>query len=169
MRHLIANRTSRLMLSFAAVLLWAACAAPARNQPPQEAQMERAVATPRREEPPAHLSEAARVLLKTRMAAHARDMGNLVSAIMILDYSAIEDDARRIAGDVSLSRPLTADATELNAALPEKFFVRQDDLRSEAAGLAQAAHALNPYRVAEIYGRLSEACVRCHADYRPGK
>jgi cytochrome c556 len=173
MGHLIRNRASRVVVSIVGAAVYAvfsgACAGPARTQPPQEAQMKNAVATPARAEPPVHLSEAARAVLKTRMAAHARDMGNLVAAIMILDYVQIEDDARRIAGDASLSRPLTNDATELNASLPETFFVRQDELRTEAAALAQAAHALNPYRVAEVYGRLSEACVRCHADFRPGK
>jgi hypothetical protein len=75
---------------------------------------------------------------------------------------------RRIASDASFSRPLTGDATELNAALPAKFFEEQDQLRARARALAEPSHVLNPYRVAEAYGHLSEACVRCHAVYRQG-
>jgi hypothetical protein len=109
----------------------------------------------------------ARELLKARMASHARDMGELVSAIMLLDYPSISRHGDAIAADVNLSRPVTGDATELNSSLPEKFFVRQDDLKAGARALAAAARALDPYQVAAAYGKLSEACVRCHADYRP--
>jgi hypothetical protein len=94
-------------------------------------------------------------------------MGDLVSAIMILDYDRIERAGDAIAADVNLSRPISRDATELNAAVPEQFFVRQDELRAEAKALAAAGQARDAYRVAAEYGRLSEGCVRCHADYRP--
>ncbi len=85
---------------------------------------------------------------------------------MVLDYLRIEQRGDQIADDVTLARPVSHDATELNAALPEKFF-HQDKVKLEARGLAAAARAHDPYRVAEQYGRLSEGCVRCHADYRP--
>ncbi len=101
------------------------------------------------------------------MASHARDMGELVSAIMLLKYPEIAQRADAIAADVNLSRPVTHDATELNSSLPEKFFVRQDDLKAAARVLGDAARNLDPYRVANAYGRLSEGCVQCHADYRP--
>jgi cytochrome c556 len=145
-----------------------ACAAhSAQEAPAQQAQLAQAVSSPARSGPPQYLSEVARGVLKSRMASHTRDMSELVSAIMILDYPRIEVDGTRIAEDVSLSRPLTNDATELNAAFPEMFFLRQDDLRTQARTLAGAAHALDAYRVAAAYGRVSEACVRCHADFRP--
>ena len=51
------------------------------------------------------------------MVSHASDMNDLVSAIMILDYPFIADRAEKIASDVSLSRPVTGDATELNASM----------------------------------------------------
>jgi hypothetical protein len=101
------------------------------------------------------------------MASHGRDMNDLVSAIMLLDYLRIEQRGDQIADDVALARPLSNDASELNATLPEKLFVHQDKVKVEARALADAARARNPYRVAEQYGRLSEGCVRCHADYRP--
>jgi hypothetical protein len=151
-----------------ATVLPASCAnQKAAHQPPQRAQLARAIATPDRPDPPEPLSLAARALLKGRMASHARDMGELVSAIMLLEYPNIVRRADQIVADVNLSRPVTSDATELNASLPERFFVRQDDLKAAARGLGDAARALEPYRVANGYGKVSEACVRCHADYRP--
>ena len=52
------------------------------------------------------------------MASHGRDMNDLVSAIMVLDYLRIEQRGDQIADDVSLARPVSRDATELNASLP---------------------------------------------------
>jgi len=154
--------------SLLGVALFSACASqPNSMQPPQQAQLANAVAAPDRAAPPEPLSPAAREILKARMAHHARDMGDLVSAIMVLDYAHIVQKADSIASDVNLSRPISGDATELNSALPEKFFVRQDELRAGARALSAAARDLDPYRVANAYGKLSEGCVRCHADYRP--
>jgi len=161
--------TALLGLSiFAGLGLPASCAnQEAAHQPPQQAQLTQAISTPERRDPPEPLSPAAQAILKGRMASHARDMGGLVSAIMLLKYPEIAQRADAIAADVNLSRPITGDATELNASLPEKFFVRQDDLKAAARRLGDAARNLDPYRVANAYGRLSEGCVRCHADYRP--
>jgi hypothetical protein len=166
------NRSTFGLLSLAA-LVASACADPnARNQPPQRAQQAEAIAAPPRleprlEPPPERLSPVALAALKARMASHSRDMDRLVSAIMVLDYADIARRANGIVADVSLSRPLSGDASELNASLPEKFFVRQDDLKMAARALSAAASALDPYRVADAYGKVSEGCVRCHADYRP--
>ena len=58
--------------------------------------------------------------------------------------------------------------TNINqSGIPEKFFLRQDDLKSAAHVLANAGRTANPYQVAKASGGLSETCVRCHADYRP--
>ena len=148
-------------------LLSLSCATPEANRPPQMAQLTQAITPPEREGPPEPLSPTARALLRDRMSSHAQDMSQLVSAIMLLQYSEIITRADKIADDVNLSRPTTNDATELNASLPEKFFVRQDDLKAAARGLAAAGRTGNPYQVAQAYGRVSETCVRCHADYRP--
>ena len=93
------------------------------------------MAPPSRLQPPEHLSEAAQAILRDRMASHRRDMSGLVSDIMLLRYPEIQDGARRIAGDANLSRPLSNDASELNSALPEKFFLYQEYLRLEARTL----------------------------------
>ena len=166
MRNINPCRVRRMVLVAALVPL-SACATPPAYQPPQRAQAVRAVETPKRADPAEPLSPAARALLKERMASHGRDMNDLVAAIMVLDYLRIEQRGDQIADDVTLARPLSNDASELNASLPEKFFVHQDKVKLEARALADAARARNPYRVAEQYGRVSEGCVRCHADYRP--
>jgi cytochrome c556 len=153
---------------FAGFVMPLSCASQeAAHQPPQQVQLTQAISTPERQAPPEPLAPAARAILKERMASHARDMGELVSAIMLLKYPEIAERADTIAADVNLSRPVTGDATELNSSLPEKFFVRQDDLKAASRVLGTSARDLNPYQVANAYGRLSEACVRCHADYRP--
>jgi len=169
MRLLEMKPISPRALAACAIALCASCATPARNQPPQQVQMAQAVLPPARLAPPEPLSATARSLLKARMASHAHDMGDLVSSIMLLHYPSIQEGALRIAGDTSLSRPLSEDATELNAALPEKFFLYQDELRLEAKTLAEAAQRQHPFDVADSYGHLSQVCVRCHATYRTGR
>jgi len=155
-----------LALGFA--LSGLACASSPAQQPPQQAQLTRAVSPPRRLEPPDHLPESARAVLRTIMASHARSMGDLMTAIMVLDYPRIREGADNVAGDASLARPLTHEASELNSLLPEEFFRQQDGLRAQARLLSDAASRQSPYGVAEAYGRLSENCVRCHHVYRAG-
>jgi cytochrome c556 len=154
------------LLALAASL--SACAGRVAPEPPQQAQLTRAVSPPRRLEAPDYLPEAARSVLRTMMASHAHNMGDLMSAIMILDYPRIHETAEAVANDASLSRPLTHEASELNALLPEDFFRQQDNLRAQARVLVDAATRQSPYGVADAYGRLSEACVRCHYVYRSG-
>jgi hypothetical protein len=57
---------------------------------------------------------------------------------------------------------------ELNSALPEKFFVYERELRAFGASLASGAETMNAFAVAEVFGRMSETCVKCHATYRAG-
>ena len=100
------KRTSALLMI---ALVAAACAAPSRNQPPQQTQFAQAVAPPERLRPADSLPEAARDNLRVRMTFHARDMNALVSDIMLLRYGEIRDRAKRIASDASVSRPAAAD------------------------------------------------------------
>lgn len=163
-----AGRFDLTLLGTVSLALGLSCASKEANQPPQMEQLTHAISAPERPSPPEPLSPQAKAILTDRMASHAEDMSDLVSAIMLLEYSRIITDADKIASDVNLARPISRDATELNAGLPEKFFVRQDDLKAAAQALGEAARSGNPYRVAEAYGRVSETCVRCHADFRPG-
>jgi cytochrome c556 len=155
-----------LILGFG--VLSSACAGRATREPPQQAQLTRAVSPPRRLEAPDYLPEAARSVLRTMMASHAGNMGDLMAAIMVLDYPRVHQAAEAVATDASLSRPLTHGADELNALLPEEFFRQQDNLRAYARTLADAATRQSPNGVADAYGRLSESCVRCHYVYRAG-
>jgi cytochrome c556 len=161
------SNLSSIVLVAAALAGGAACASQQhRNEPPQQAQLTRAVSPPARLDPPEYLPETARAILKTRMASHARDMGDLMSAIMVLDYPGIREHAQSVADDANFARPLTGDATELNSALPERFFTLQDELKARARVLVTAAEHMKALEVADAYGRLSETCVRCHAVYR---
>jgi hypothetical protein len=161
------TRATQIGAAAVATALICSCAnRRASNDPPQSAQLARAVAPPSRLVPPEHLPEGARIILRNLMASHARNMSHLVSAIMTLDYPAIREGADSVASDASLSRPLTGDATELNALLPEKFFQYQDDLRGQARALAQAATRHSALEVAASYGALAQTCVQCHAAYR---
>jgi hypothetical protein len=135
-------------------------------QPPQRAELARAVSPPKRKEPPQPLPGAARALLHERMVSHARDMGDLVSAIMLLQYPRIHERATAISTEITLARPLTDDATELAASVPASFFDLQDELRERARTLDLAAREQSAMQVADAYGRLSETCVRCHASFR---
>ena len=157
------------LLSSVVVASSAGCATAPAPQPPQETQLAQAVAPPSRLRPPEKLSPAALVLLRSRMASHSRDMGALTNAVMILSYADIKDHAHRIGTDAAFSRPLTDDATELNSALPEKFFLYQDSLRLEAKVLAEAAERQSAFDVGDSFGRLSQVCVRCHGVYRDAK
>jgi len=145
-----------------------ACAGKSVREPPQQAQLTRAVSPPKRLEPPDYLPEAARSVLRTMMASHARNMGDLMSAIVVLDYPRIREGAEAVATDASLSRPLSQEASELNALLPEDFFRQQDALRAQARLLSDAAARQSAFGVADAYGKLSEGCVRCHYVYRKG-
>lgn len=161
------GRAARFGLWLTVTLVGCAPYPPA--QAPQQAQFTKAIAPPTRLEPPAELPGSARALLRTRMAAHAQDMSDLVSAIMILRYPEIEERANAIATEARFARPQTNDATELNASLPPAFFDRERALRTQAAALAKAAHEQDAFAVADTYGHLSETCVSCHAVYRAGR
>jgi hypothetical protein len=159
----------RALAAASLFMLPAACATNHTEQPPQQQQLAQAVAAPARLEPPEHLPGSARALLRTRMAGHAQQMAGLVSAIMVLRYEEIAERATAIAEDAHFARPLTGDATELNSALPEKFFAHERDLRVWAATLASMAEQMDALRVAHAYGGMAQVCVNCHATYRAGK
>jgi cytochrome c556 len=155
-------------LTLGGSLLFTACASPGATRPPQEAQLTRAVSPPARLGAPDHLPDAARAVLRSIMVAHARNMGDLMDAVMVLDYARITAGAEAVAEEASLSRPLRQEASELNSMLPEEFFRLQDALRAQARVLADSSRRQSPYGVAQAYGQLSETCVRCHHVYRSG-
>jgi cytochrome c556 len=114
---------------------------------------------------PDHLPSAARSVLKKRMERHGRDMGDLMWAVLLLDYNTTQKLAQQVATEPLLARPLSGDASELNALLPERFFTLQDELKTNAAALARVAPRHDPEAMAEAYGRLARTCVACHQVY----
>jgi cytochrome c556 len=114
---------------------------------------------------PAHLPQAARNLLAERMQRHGAAMTDMVWAALFLDYESATDIAQEIAGEPRLARPLSRDASELNAVLPEAFFELQDELATRAAALAEVAPRRDPAALSAALGQLTDTCMRCHATY----
>jgi cytochrome c556 len=113
---------------------------------------------------PAHLPNAVRQIVQQRMARHSKEMTELVWAVVFLDYAGVTRQAQKIADEPRLARPVTGDATELNAIIPERFFALQEQLRVRAGRLADAARSHDDGMAAE-YGKLAETCVACHQAY----
>jgi hypothetical protein len=114
---------------------------------------------------PSALPAAARAVLAQRMARHGKIMDQLVWSMLMLDEPGAEEAADRLLAESPLARPLGSDATELNALLPDRFFVLQDQLRAQATALKAAAQSHDSGKVADAFGELSRGCVSCHQLY----
>lgn len=114
---------------------------------------------------PAYLGPMARQLLKRRMARHGRDMMALVQAVLFLDRETTQRLAGELAAEPRLTRPIVGGEDDLNASLPERFFVLQDELRSRALGLAESAKGQDDAALAARLGELTQTCVACHSAY----
>jgi len=159
-------RKLQTTLAALTVLTAGSCATAPPPHPPQQDQLAQALAAPDRTDPPQYLSNTTRELLRARMASHANDMGELVQAIMILQYPRIAEKAAAIDAAVDLARPVSKDATDLASALPPSFFDYQDELKLRARALEAAAKAQGAFQVADAYGDLSKTCVKCHSVFR---
>jgi hypothetical protein len=115
------------------------------------------------------LSDGARAAVRTQMHSHARAMMALVSTVTTLDYEAAAAAATELLTEPTLARPLTGDASELNAALPPRFFALQDQLRGQLAGIAAAARARQPDELASAFAATVQTCVHCHDAYLRGR
>jgi cytochrome c556 len=92
-------------------------------------------------------------------------MTELVWAVVLLDHASTATLANAIAAEPRFRRPLTGDATELNSALPPRFFTLQDELLTRARELEVAARSRDAARIARGYGALATSCVACHDAY----
>jgi cytochrome c556 len=119
--------------------------------------------------PPGDLSPAVRQLLHERMARHGRTMSALVQSVIVLDWNESSRLAREIVEEPRLARPISKDASELNSALPERFFQLQDELRERAQRLGDLARARNGAELPKAFGQLTETCVSCHRIYSMGR
>lgn len=116
-------------------------------------------------EAPSYLSPMARQLLKRRMARHGRDMLTLVQAVLFLDRETTQRLAGELAAEPRLTRPIAGGEDDLNASLPERFFVLQDELRSRSLALAEVARKSDDAALAARLGELTQTCVSCHSAY----
>ncbi len=111
------------------------------------------------------LSELARQLLRRRMERHGKDLSQLIMAVVLLRREVVEPLAQNVAAEPRIVRPLPGDRDELNAALPERFFVLQDELRARAKELADASKTKKDKELAEALARMTQVCVSCHSAF----
>jgi len=114
---------------------------------------------------PDYLPEVARMFLHEKMQRHGKEMERLIRAVILLRYPLVEGDATAIASEPILARPIPGEEDDLNAALPERFYVLQGELRSRARALANAARARNDRQLGQVFGQMTESCVECHSVY----
>lgn len=117
---------------------------------------------------PTYLSPTARALLAKQMHRHGDRMVALTTAVVTLNYAEAAQRAQEVANAPTLAKPRTADATELNAALPPEFFQHQTRLSAEAQALTTAARSEDDAAITRRYSNLISACVGCHAAYLRG-
>jgi hypothetical protein len=154
-----------LMLTSLVVL---SCSTTGQRPPPDARPTSVAAPLSTRLLPPADLPGPVRQVLQSLMAQHRSDMTDLVAASMGVLYEDMARAADRVAA-TSISRPLTGDATELNAFLPARFFDLQDELVLRARNLAGAARQHDRATTASAYAAISETCLNCHAIYRDAR
>lgn len=118
---------------------------------------------------PGYLPKAARALLREKMRRHAENTGQMVKAVVTLQYDEVERHARRLLAEPTLARPLNGDATMLNALLPERLFELQDALTAATETLQQAASRRDSSALSAAFSNVSQACVSCHAVYLQGR
>jgi hypothetical protein len=148
--------TSRLLIACVCVL----ALTPVQAGVPKSAKKEDVVLPT-----PDYLPPLAREILHKRMQRHGRDQSRLVTAVTLLQRDVVKSIATDIAEEPRLVRPLAEGRDDLNAALPERFFVLQDALRLRAKDLAAAAAQKDDVALAKSFGSLVEVCVTCHATY----
>lgn len=115
--------------------------------------------------PDGALSPLARSIIKKRMERHGKDLLALTHAVLLLDREKAKRLATQVAEEPRFSRPIAGGADDLNAALPERFFVLQDELRLKAKAVAEAASKADDVTLAARTGELMQTCVTCHSSY----
>lgn len=152
-------RVMKLLAMILAVVVWADEPAKAKPKTAPAATLKKGLGAP------GYLSPLARQLLKQRMKRHGRDMLALVQSVLFLDHPTTQRLAEEIANEPRLTRPIAGGEDDLNAALPERFFVVQDELRSRAKALSDASRASDDVALAARLGELTQSCVSCHSTY----
>jgi hypothetical protein len=109
---------------------------------------------------PEPLEPAARRVVHEQMKAHADQMNNLVWAVILLQYEKAAPIGTAIAAG---AQPLNRNAPEFEHHL--YFFVLQDQLKTRAMTLANAALARDGVALTAAFKDLSETCIHCHMVY----
>jgi hypothetical protein len=157
---------------FALGVLLSSLAAPTANagppSPPRPADAKRPDGGPRPAlatelGKPKALPELAREILRSRMQHHGVELVTLIQSVVLLQHNLTEQLGTDIANEPRLVRSTSEGADELNSALPERFFVLQDELRAHAKAVAGAAHRRDEPALASALGQLTETCVACHS------
>jgi hypothetical protein len=111
------------------------------------------------------LSELARQLLRRRMERHGKDMTQLMTGVVLLKREVVRTLAAGISSEPRIVRPLPDAKDELNASLPERFFVLQDELRERAKNVAERAQKGSDKELGESFALLTQTCVACHSAF----
>jgi len=114
---------------------------------------------------PDYLPDTGRALLRKKMDRHGLDARELMYGVTLLRYDVARGAAQRIASEPRLARPEAGSEDDLNTALPERFFVLQDEARLRAQAVMAAAEKRDDKALAESYGLLVQTCVSCHSVY----
>jgi Cytochrome C' len=161
-----AMKTPRLAahLVLVAVLSQAGLADEPKKGTPAPAKVAKPRSTPKLATP-GYLNELTRGLLRRRMEHHGNDMLMLVQGVLLLQRDVVSEMAKSIVGEPRLTRPIEGGMGDLNSALPERFFVLQDELHSRAAALVEAVKTEDDVALAARLGDLTRTCVSCHSAY----
>jgi len=109
---------------------------------------------------PSTISEDARALLKLKMKSHAKEAEKLSLAVATVRLAEVQ----RLAKDISLE-PRLDPAAGAAVKLPPRFFELQDELKTRATALSDAAGDGQLSGTLERYGQLVENCMACHAAF----
>ncbi|MDT8376336.1 MAG: hypothetical protein RQ867_06280 [Mariprofundaceae bacterium] len=105
-------------------------------------------------------------LLRAEMREIAGGVQDIALYLAIADWRSIVKTSEKIRASYIMEKKLTtAQATELERALPEQFKLLDAEFHQRAEKLGDAATAHDPELVTFHYSRLIESCTRCHATF----
>ena len=105
-------------------------------------------------------------LLREEMREIAGGVQGVALSLAAADWRSIEVTSAKIRASYIMEKKLTsAQAKELEKALPEHFKRLDAEFHQRAEKLGAAAAAHDPELVVFHYSRLVESCVRCHASF----
>jgi|CXWL01.1.fsa_nt_gi hypothetical protein len=114
---------------------------------------------------PTYLPTLARAMLRKRMERHGHDMPRLMLSVVLLQRDVAKELSQTIASEPRFVRPRPGDGADLNHALPERFFVLQEELRQRAKAVSEAAGKADDKALGEAFGQMTQTCVACHSAY----